>query len=185
MKTLTTHGMRSSRLGGILALAIFGCGCNNGAELSRSQAKAALEAAPVKVVGEIVSVSDAEFDCAVKAGLFFINPYNKFMETDKGESLGFASPEKRGLGGGVEDPDLVGHWMLEFHAKLKLTVDSIEGISDGRRPGVKVVGVKGRLKVPHACFPVPLRIWQNRAGKVYAFLEFDFRRFDDGWRLVE
>ena len=85
------------RVIGILLVLLVATSCeSSGAngDLTRSAAQAVLEKAPVLIVTDVVAVSDAQFDCAVKAGSFFVGPDGSYQETPKGRGLGYLSPRK-------------------------------------------------------------------------------------------
>ena len=180
--------MFTHRLAQIIFASFVLCSGCNSQELNRSKAKALLEAKPVEFeITDIIGLTDEQASCATSAGLVEVrhdaDGGQSIITTDLGEKLGLHGrlvSSESSIYVPTDNKELVGKRQINLHGSFNLAVDEISGIrAESGAPTNKIALVEFHVKLPHACFPKPLKV-VNGKGPV---LNFRFRRYDDGWHV--
>jgi hypothetical protein len=156
--------------------------CGGKTEFDESVAKDVLEATPVTLDGEQVTITPMQLECGVQSELWeaptqVSQDRTTARLTSKGRELNFG-----------DDPAIEPAFH-QPHAQVRgafsLEVDAVSGIRAGQTEGTKVADVKAGIKLQDACFPNPLPILGVKHGdfREDTPVSFQFRRSDDGWRV--
>lgn len=140
-----------------------------------------LEANPVNLDGEPVSLTSQQLDCGVQAELWDA-PSQVSQDratarlSQKGRDLKFNDDV-------VIEPKYRQPY-VQVRGAVSLQVD-VSNIRDGETNGSKIVETKAGVKMQHMCFPNPLPIMGVRKGDFQPDtpVSFEFRLNDDGWRM--
>jgi hypothetical protein len=169
-------------LGLVLGICIALAGCN-GTDFNDGRVRGVVEANPVRIDAEQVTLSYAQVDCGIKNDLW--DPPGPASEgsrstarlTAQGRALNFADDVSIGEPG-YKQP------YAQVRGNLPLAILDVVNTKDGREKFTKLAEVKVGVKIDHACFPTPLPIMGLRKGgftpDANPVLSF---RLDNGWQL--
>ena len=159
------------------SLAFSGCGSKE--DFDGGRAKEILEAAPINLEGEQVTLTSTQLDCGAQEDLWerptqFSPERSTARLAQKGRDLKFNDDV-------VLEPNRLPY--VQVRGAVSLQVDSVSNIRDGEENGAKLVDTKAGVKIQHTCFPVPLPIMGVRKGNFQPDIPvtFQFRLRDDGW----
>ncbi len=169
-------------------LVICCSGCNS-QNLSRSKAKALLEAKPVQLeTSDLIALTDEQVACATKAGVLQVvhGYYGSVVTrtTDQGEKLGLHDlvlHKGELIYQESDDKEFAGKPQVRLNGDMKfaVVVDQITSIDDEPgRAGTKLAATEFHVKLQHACFAKPLKVLGHNSSPT---LHFRFRRNDEGW----
>jgi hypothetical protein len=172
-----THRWLLSAIFG-LYLASVACTKN---DFDQDVAKDMLEANPVNLDGEQVTITQTQLDCGVQAELWD-SPSQVSQDrttarlTSNGRQLNFS--DDPAIEPGFHQPH------AQVRGKFSLEVAEVSGLRD-EADDAKLVEAKVGIKLQNACFPTPLPIMGVKHGEFRedTLVSFRFRRTDDGWRL--
>ena len=166
----------------IFAALIVLAGCGDNKDLDGDKAKGILQANPVSLDSEQVTISQKQFDCGVQAEL-----WESPVQFSPDRSTARLSPEAKNLG--FSDDIAIESSYHQPYAQVRgpfpLQIDQVSAIKDGSESGTKLVIAKAGVKIQHACFPDPLPLMAVNKGKFQedSLVTFLFRPTDNGWRL--
>lgn len=152
---------------GILAAAIAGVslilsGCAKGA-FDEGGAKMVVEAQPISLNGEQVTLTGSQVDCGVEANLW--DAPSQVAETrssarleQKGRDLNFSDDVSIG------EPDYRQPY-TQVRGTFQVQLDDPSNLRDGEEKGTKLVDGKLAVKVAHSCFAGPLPVMGVKHGK--------------------
>jgi hypothetical protein len=162
------------------SLIVFaGCGSK---DLDEDKAKTILEANPVSLDREQVTIPQKEFDCGVQAEL-----WDSPTQFSPERSTARLSAEAKRLG--FSDDVVIEPSYHQPYAQVRgafpLQIDQVSAVRDGEEAGTKLVTAKAAIKIDNACFPNPLPIMAVNRGKFQedSLVTFQFASSDAGWRL--
>jgi hypothetical protein len=163
-----------------LGLGLVACGSKT--DFNEDIAKSILEANPVNLDGEQVTITQMQIDCGVESELWappaqVSQDRSTARLSSKGRDLNFS-----------DDPAMEPNFhqpYAQVRGAFSLEVSEVSGIRDGEASGTKLVNAKAGIKVPDACFPNALPIMGVKKGNFRedAPLSFVFRGNEEGWRL--
>jgi hypothetical protein len=173
------HRLLLSAVGG-LWLALYGCGGKS--EFDENIAKDILEANPVNLDGEQVTITQMQLDCGVQSEL-----WDAPAAVSQGRSTARLTSKGRDLNFG-DDPAIEPSFhqpYAQIRGAFSLQVDDVSGVRDGEAAGTKLVDAKAGIKLQNACFPGPLPIMGVKHGNFHEDtpVSFQFHKSDDGWHL--
>jgi hypothetical protein len=159
--------------------ALFGCG--NKTYFDAGRAKAILEMRPVDLDGEQVSLTSMQVDCGVQAELW--EPLSQVSQDRTTARLNAKARELK-FNDDVVLESRYHQPYVQVRGPFSLQVDVIS-VEDGEVNGTKIVEAKAAVKITHSCFPNPLPIMGVKKGNFQENLpvSFEFRLYDDGWRV--
>ena len=163
----------------LAAMVLVNCG---GGDTDADRAKAAIEAQPIHMDAEQVSLTPALVDCGVENDLWDKpvqvsgDQYSAALK-QKGQDLKFA------------DKVLIGEpgyklAYVQVRGDFSLQVDDVSSVRDGEESGTKIALAKAGIKLSHTCFPNPLPLMGIKRGNFSegAPVAFLIRVTGDGWR---
>ena len=157
------------------------CSCGNKEDFDGGRAKEILEAAPVNMDGEQITLTSTQFDCGVQDDLWEhpmqFSPERSTARLDqKGRDLRFSDDV-------VMEPNRQPY--VQVRGAISLQVDDVSNIRNGDENGTKLVDAKAGARVQHSCFPNPLPLMGVKKGNFQADVlpTFQFRLRDDGWHV--
>jgi hypothetical protein len=163
----------------LTAIALVSCG---GGDTDADRAKAAIEAQPVRLDAEQVSLGPGLVDCGVENDLWdkpvqVSGDRYTAQLTQKGQDLKFADHVLIGEPGYKQA-------YVQIRGEFSLQVDDVSSVRDGDEAGTKIALVKAGIKLSHACFPNPLPLMGIKRGNFSegAPVSFVIRVTPDGWR---
>jgi hypothetical protein len=174
---MMTSRILFTAVAGILVL-LSGCGSN---EFNGDKVKSTLEAAPVNLDGEQVSLTQSQVECGVNEELWE-RPTQVSQErttarlTQKGRDLKFNDD--------VVTVDSNYHSAyVQVRGQFSLQVDDVPAIRDDQ--GTKIADTKSGVKIQHACFQNPLPLMGVKHGNFNADtpVTFSFHLGDNGWQM--
>jgi hypothetical protein len=164
----------------VALIAIAGCGSDK--DLDEDKAKTILEANPVSLDREQVTLSQKEFDCGVQAELWaspiqFSPDRSTARLNEEGKRLGFS-----------DDIVIESTYHMPYaqvQGPFPLQIDQVTNIRDGEDSGTKLVTAKAAVKIQNDCFPNPLPLMAVNKGKFQedSPVRFLFGPAEAGWRL--
>lgn len=145
-------------------------------------AKDILEANPVKLEGEQVTLTPMQLDCGVQSEL-----WEAPAQVSKDRTTARLLSKGRELNFG-DDPAIEPTFhqpYAQVRGAFSLEVDGVSGVRDGEAAGTKVVEAKAAIKLQNACFPGPLPLMGVKHGEFREDtpVSFLFRQGEDGWHL--
>jgi len=161
-------------------LVCFGCGSK---EFNGEKVKSAIEAQPVTLDGEQVSLTGPQVDCGVEAELWD-RPAQASGErmtarlNQKGRDLKFNDDVV------YQDPNYRQPY-VQVRGDVSLQVDDVPAIRDGDN-GTKIAETKAGVKIQHSCFPNPLPLMGIKKGNFSPDtpVKFQFHQAEDGsWKV--
>ena len=163
-----------------LYLASVACGSKD--EFNEDVAKGILEANPVNLDGEQVTITQMQLDCGVQSEL-----WDSPAQVSQDRTTARLTTVGRNLNFG-DDPAMEPNFHLPYaqvRGAFSLEVAEVSAIRDGEKEGTKLVEAKAGIKLPQACFQTPLPIMGVKHGvfKEDTPVSFLFRKGDDGWHL--
>ena len=173
---MTTVRLLIAALVGIFVVCA-GCGSS---EFNAEKVKSILEANPVTLDGEQVSLTPGQVDCGAQNDLWDppaqVALGSAARLSAKGRELKFNDDVRM-------EPNYRQPY-VQVKGAFPLQVDTVVAIRDGSEPGTKVADVKAGIKIDHMCFQSPLPIMGVKKGN---FREdtppvFLFGN-DGGWRV--
>jgi hypothetical protein len=167
----------------LLAAALIGfAGCGNNKDFDEDRAKDILEATPVSLDSEQVTITQKQFDCGMQAEL-----WDGLTQVSQERSTAHLSAEAKQLGFSDDIVTEPGYHQpyAQVRGSFPLQVDQVSAIRDGEESGTKLVVAKAGIKIQNACFENPLPLMAVNKGKFQedSQARFLFRSSDDGWRL--
>ena len=177
MATLTHCGLLSA----VFGLCLVSLACANKADFDEGAAKDILEANPVNLDGEQVTITTMQLDCGVQSEL-----WETPAQVSKDRTTARLTPKGRDLNFG-DDPAIEPNFHLPYaqvRGSFSLAVDGVSAIRDGQE-GIKLVDAKAGIKLQDACFPTALPIMGVKHGEFREDtpVSFQFHKADDGWHL--
>ena len=171
-----------SLVASLVGLCIACCGCGGSKEdFDGGKAKGILEAAPVNMDGEQVTLTSMQVDCGVQEDLWerptqFSTERNTARLDQKGRDLRFSDDV-------VMEANRQPY--VQVRGAISLQVDDVSNIRDGDENGTKLVDAKAGARVNHSCFPLPLPLMGVKKGNFQADVPptFLFRLQNDGWHV--
>jgi len=161
-----------------LCLASVACSKDN---FDEGVAKDKLEANPVNLDDEQVTITQTELDCGVRSELWespsqVSEDRTTARLTSAGRELNFN--DDPAIEPGFHQPH------AQVRGKFSLEVAEVSGLRD-ETDVTKLVDAKVGIKLQNACFPTSLPIMGVKHGEFRedALVTFRFRRTDAGWRL--
>ena len=169
-----------SLVASLVGLCIACCGCGGSKEdFDGGKAKGILEAAPVNMDGEQVTLTSMQVDCGVQEDLWerptqFSTERNTARLDQKGRDLRFNDDV-------VMEPNRPAY--IQIRGAISLQVDDVSNVRDGEENGTKLVNAKAGARVQHSCFAAPLPLMGVKKGNFQADVPptFLFRLQNDGW----
>ena len=163
-----------------LCLAFVACGDKN--QFDEGVAKTILEANPVKLDGEQVTITPMELDCGVQSEL-----WEAPAQVSQNRSTARLTSKGRELNFGDDlaiDPNFHQPY-AQVRGMFSLGVEGVSSIRDGETAGTKLVEAKAGVKLQDACFPNPLPLMGVKHGvfREDTPVSFLFRQGEDGWHL--
>src|SRR6266852_2127281 len=164
------------------SLSLSSCGWNS-SEFNGGKARGMLEARPVPLESEQVSLTQQQVDCGVGAEL-----WDSPSQVSKDRVVSRLNGPARSLNFS-DDVAVVDAGYRQPYAQVRgafmLQVDEVTSIRDAREQGVKIVEVKAGIKVNHPCMPAPLPIMGVKRGSFSADVPvaFEFSLQNDGWHV--
>jgi hypothetical protein len=162
-----------------LCLASIACGSKD--DFDGGVAKDILEANPVHLDGEQVTLTTVQVECGVQSELWeapsqVSQDRNTARLTSKGRELNFG-----------DDPAIEPRFhqpYAQVRGAFSLEVGAVSGVRDGE-DGAKVVDAKAGIRLQHACFPNALPLMGVKHGEFREDtpVSFLFRKSEDGWHL--
>jgi hypothetical protein len=167
----------------LLAATLIGfAGCSNNKDFDEDSAKDILEANPVSLDSEQVTITQKQFDCGMQAEL-----WDGLTQVSQERSTARLSPEAKQLGFSDDIVAEPGYHQpyAQVRGSFPLQVDQVSAVRDGEESGTKLVSAKAGVKIPHACFENPLPLMAVNKGKFRedSPASFLFRSSEKGWRL--
>jgi hypothetical protein len=169
-------------LSAVISLCLASVACGNKDQFDEGVAKTILEANPVKLDGEQVTITATQLDCGVQSEL-----WDSPAQVSQDRSTARLTSKGRDLNFG-DDPAIETNFH-QPHAQVRgafsLQVDQVSGIRDGGTDGTKLADAKAGIKLDHSCFPNALPILGVKHGdfREDTPISFLFRKNDDGWHL--
>lgn len=169
-------------LAAVVALSVACCSCGGTKQdFDAGKAKALLEAAPVNLDGEQVTLTQGQLECGVKQELWEqpmqFSPERSTARLDqKGRDLKFGDDV-------VIEPNRLPY--VQVRGPVSLQVDDVSNIRNGEQGGTKLVDAKAGVKLSHSCFANALPIMGVRKGNFQPDVlpTFQFSLHDDGWHV--
>jgi hypothetical protein len=164
----------------VVVLLIVSVGCATSG-FSDDKVRSLVEAQPLRLDGEQVSLTGDQVDCGVHSDL-----WEKPVESSPGHTSARLTAEARGLK--FSDDVLTDPAFRRAYVQVKgefpLQVLSVGATKDVEN-GMKVVEVMVGVKIQHACFPNPLPLMGVKKGNFRddVPVAFRFKFADDDWRL--
>jgi hypothetical protein len=169
-------------LSAVFGLSLASVACGSKDQFDEGVAKMILEANPVNLDGEQVTITQMQLDCGVQSELWetpaqVSQDRSTARLTSKGRALNFG-----------DDPAIEPNFhqpYAQVRGAFSLEVEGVSGIRDGEADGTKLVDAKAGIKLQHACFPNPLPLMGVKHGvfREDTPVSFLFGKSDDGWRL--
>ena len=165
------------------SLCLTSCGGWNTSEFDEDKAQGMLEARPVPLEGEQVSLTQQQVQCGVGAELWdspsdvsgdrVVSRLNsaardlKFSDDVSVTETGYRQP------------------YAQVRGAFMLQVVEITSIRDSKQQGIKIVEAKAGIRVNHACLTTPLPIMGVKRGsfKEDVPASFEFSLQDNGWHV--
>jgi hypothetical protein len=176
--------MTNSRvlLAAVLSYSIASFGCGNKNDFDGEKAKSILEANPVNLDAEQITLSPKQVDCGVQAEL-----WERPIQASQQRTTAHLDPKGRDLKFNDDvamEPDFRQPY-VQVRGAFQLEVAEVTAIRDGDENGTKVVEAKAGVKIPHSCFESSLPIMGVKRGNFQqdTSAAFLFRLYEDGWRL--
>jgi hypothetical protein len=163
-------------------LLLVSTGCENKSDFDGDTAKAVLEASPVALDSEQVTIVQKQLDCGVEAEL-----WEAPVQVSPGHSVARLTPKGHALHFS-DDPTIESIFHQPFaqvRGEFMLSVDQPSEIRNGEEDGTKLVVTKARIKVPNDCFvePLPIMGVKHRNFREDTPLTFLLRLANDGWHV--
>jgi len=176
---MMTNRLLLGAVGG-LCLATIACGTKT--DFDGEIARDILQAGPIKLDVEQVTLTTAQLQCVAQSELWdapaeVSQGRTAARLTDKGRELNFTDDP-------VIEPSFHQPY-AQVRGAFLMQMDDPSSVRDGEEKGTKVVDAKVGIKIPHACFPNPLPLMGVKRGN---FREdtppsFLFRLTGDGWHF--
>lgn len=169
-------------LSAVIGLCLASVACHDKNQFDEGVAKAILEANPVKLDGEQVTITQTQLDCGVQSEL-----WESPAQVSQDRSTARLTSKGRDLNFG-DDPAIEPNFH-QPHAQVRgaflLQVDQVSGIRNGETDGTKLVDAKAGIKLDNSCFPNALPILGVKHGdfREDTPTSFLFQQNDDGWHL--
>jgi hypothetical protein len=165
----------------VVALAILSVGCSK--DFTGERVKSAVEAQPMTLDGEQVTLTGAQVDCGVEADL-----WDKPSQASGGRMTARLSQKGRDLKFNddvvYQDPNYRQPY-VQVRGEVSLQVDEVPAIRDGEN-GTKIGETKVGVKIQHACFQNPLPLMGIKKGNFNPDTPviFQFHQSEDGnWKV--
>jgi hypothetical protein len=165
----------------IAAFLVVLAGCGNNQDLDGDKVKEILEANPVSLDREQVTLTQKEVDCGTQAELWaspiqFSPERSTSRLNEEAKSLGFSDDVVTETG--YRQP------YAQVQGSFPLQIDEVSSIRDGA-DGTKIVAAKAGVKIQNACFPDPLPLMAVNKGKFKedSLVSFMFSATEKGWKL--
>jgi hypothetical protein len=170
-----------SLLAAVVSFSFTFLGCGNKDDFNGGRAKELLEAAPVTMEGEQVTLTQMQVECGVQEDLWdrptqFSPERSTARLQQKGRDLRFNDDV-------AIEPNRPAY--IQIRGAISLQVDDVSNIRDGEENGTKLVDAKAGAKIQHSCFAAPLPLMGVKKGNFQADVPtiFRFRLHDDGWHV--
>lgn len=166
----------------VVSLSIVSCGLFSG-DFNEGKARAILEANPVTLQSEQVTLTQDQVNCGVGADLWDspsqVSGNRRVARLmPQGEALNFSDDIA------VSEP---GYRLpyAQVRGSFMLQTDDVTSVRDAKEQGVKIVEVKAGIKLNHPCFMGPLPLMGVRKGSFNQDIppSFEFSLRDDGWHV--
>ncbi len=169
-------------LSAVLGLYLASVACGSKDEFNEDVAKEILEANPVNLDGEQVTITQMQLDCGVQSEL-----WDTPAQVSQDRTTARLTTVGRNLNFG-DDPAIEPNFHLPYaqvRGAFPLEVAEVSAIRDGATDGTKLVEAKAGIKLSQACFQNPLPIMGVKHGvfKEDTPVSFLFGKSDDGWHL--
>ena len=169
-------------LGAVACLYLSTIACGNKSDFDGEIARDILQAGPIKLDVEQVTITQMQLECGVQSELWD-SPAQVSQDraaarlTSKGRELNFTDDP-------VIEPSFHQPY-AQVRGAFLMQMEDPSSVRDGEEKGTKVVDAKVGIKIPHACFPNPLPLMGVKRGN---FREdtppsFLFRLSGDGWHF--
>jgi hypothetical protein len=167
-------------MAGLVVLSMASLGCSSSG-LSDDKLRGLVEAQPLRLDGEQVSLTYEQLECGVRSEL-----WEKPVEASPGHSSARLTAEARELKFSddvLTDPAFKRPY-VQVKGELPLQVLTVGSTKDAE-DGMKIVEFTVGVKIPHACFANPLPLMGVKKGNFREDVPvaFRFKLADDNWRL--
>ena len=168
-----------SLLAAVVSFSFAFSSCGNKEDFDGGRAKELLEASPINMDGEQVTLTPMQVECGVQEDLWdrptqFSAERSTARLEQKGRDLRFNDDV-------VMEPNRPAY--IQIRGAISLQVDDVSNIRDGDENGTKLVDAKAGARVQHSCFAAPLPLMGVKKGNFQADVlpTFRFRLQNDGW----
>jgi hypothetical protein len=168
-------------LGAVAGLCLATVACGSKTEFDGEIARDILQAGPIKLDVEQVTLTTAQLQCGAQSELWdapaeVSQGRTAARLTDKGRELNFTDDP-------VIEPSHQPY--AQVRGAFFMQMEDASSVRDGEEKGTKVVDAKVGIKITHTCFPNLLPLMGVKRGN---FREdtppsFLFRLADDGWHF--
>ena len=170
--------MNSRTLSVVVGLAVITLSCGSNSDFD---AKSIVEASPVNLDGEQVTLSSKDVECGVQAELWE-SPSHVSEErsvarlNSKGRALNFSDDV-------TMEPNSRPY--VQIRGVFPLQVDEVTEVGAGGDNNTKLVTAKVRVKIQHPCFQNPLPVMGVRRGSFQhdTPASFSLRLDKEGWKV--
>jgi hypothetical protein len=169
-------------LGAVAGLYLATIACGNKTEFDGEIARDILQAGPIKLDVEQVTITQMQLSCGVQSELWdspaqISQDRTAARLTSQGRELNFTDDP-------VTEPSFHQPY-AQVRGSFLLQMEDASSVRDGEEKGTKVVDAKVGIKIPHTCFPNPVPLMGVKRGN---FREdtppsFLFRLAGDGWHF--
>jgi hypothetical protein len=168
----------------VVAISLLAASCGfNTSEFNEGKAKGMLEADPVTLESEQVSLTTQQIDCGVQNELWE-TPIQVSKERvvarllTQGRALNF-SDDVAVVETGFRQP------YVQVRGSFMVQVNEVTSMSEGKEQGTEIVNVRAGVRVNHACFADSLPIMGIKKGAFSADAPaaFQFGFQTNGWHV--
>jgi hypothetical protein len=170
--------MNSGTLSVVVGLAVIIVSCGSSSDFD---AKSILEANPVSLDGEQVTLSTKEVECGVQEEL-----WDGPSHVSEERNIARLNPKARALNFSDDvTMELNSRPYAQIRGPFQLQVDEVTGVSAGGDSNTKLVTAKVRVKIQHSCFQNPLPVMGVKRGSFQhdTAASFSLRLDKDGWKV--
>ena len=170
--------MNSRGLSLVVGLAIITASCGNNSDFD---AKAILEANPVNLQGEQVSLSAKDLECGVKADL-----WDSPAPASEARTVARISSQARSLKFSDDvTMEANSRPYVQISGSFPLQVEDVTDVSAGGDNDTKLVSAKAGVKIQNSCFQNPLPLMGVKRGNFQHDIpaKFLLRQTKDGWTV--
>jgi hypothetical protein len=170
--------MNSRTLSLVLGLAVITVSCGNDSDFD---AKSYLEASPVNLEGEQVTLSMKDFECGMKEEL-----WESPAPVSQLRNVARLDPPARALKFSDDvTMEQNSRPYVQISGTFPLQVIEVTDVGAGTDNGTKLVSAKVGVKIQHSCFQNPLPLMGVRRGNFEhdTPAKFLLRQTKDGWKV--